>query len=171
MNYSEITPYIKELAALSDTSNHIVPDMYAQHDVKRGLRDLNGNGVVAGLTEVSHIKAKEIDAEGKAIPCAGQLYYRGVNVRSLVKGFVSDKRPGFEETVYLLLFSKLPTKDELDAFCEQLSLYRSLPPSFVRDMILKAPGRDMMNILSRSVLALYAYDENPDDISTENILR
>ena len=112
-----------------------------------------------------------IDAEGNAIPCAGQLYYRGVNVRNLVKGFVTDKRPGFEETVYLLLFSKLPTKDELDAFCEQLSLYRSLPPSFVRDMILKAPGKDMMNILSRSVLALYAYDENPDDISTENILR
>ncbi len=171
MNYSEITPYIKELAALSDTSNHIVPDMYAKHDVKRGLRDINGNGVVAGLTEVSYIKAKEIDAQGNAIPCAGQLYYRGINVRNLVKGFVADKRPGFEETVYLLLFSKLPTKDELDAFCKQLSLYRSLPPSFVRDMILKAPGKDMMNILSRSVLALYAYDENPDDISTENILR
>ena len=171
MNYSEITPYIKELAALSDTSNHIVPDMYAKHDVKRGLRDINGNGVVAGLTEVSYIKAKEIDAQGNAVPCAGQLYYRGINVRSLVKGFVADKRPGFEETVYLLLFSKLPTKDELDAFCKQLSLYRSLPPSFVRDMILKAPGKDMMNILSRSVLALYAYDENPDDISTENILR
>ena len=171
MNYSEITPYIKELAALSDTSNHIVPDMYAKHDVKRGLRDINGNGVVAGLTEVSYIKAKEIDAQGNAVPCAGQLYYRGINVRNLVKGFVADKRPGFEETVYLLLFSKLPTKDELDAFCKQLSLYRSLPPSFVRDMILKAPGKDMMNILSRSVLALYAYDENPDDISTENILR
>ncbi|MBE6668981.1 MAG: citrate/2-methylcitrate synthase [Ruminococcaceae bacterium] len=171
MNYSEITPYIKELAALSDTSNHILPDMYAKHDVKRGLRDINGNGVVAGLTEVSYIKAKEIDAQGNAVPCAGQLYYRGINVRSLVKGFVADKRPGFEETVYLLLFSKLPTKDELDAFCKQLSLYRSLPPSFVRDMILKAPGKDMMNILSRSVLALYAYDENPDDISTENILR
>ena len=171
MNYSEITPYIKELAALSDTSNHIVPDMYAKHDVKRGLRDINGNGVVAGLTEVSYIKAKELDAQGNAVPCAGQLYYRGINVRSLVKGFVADKRPGFEETVYLLLFSKLPTKDELDAFCKQLSLYRSLPPSFVRDMILKAPGKDMMNILSRSVLALYAYDENPDDISTENILR
>ena len=119
----------------------------------------------------SYIKAKEIDAQGNAVPCAGQLYYRGINVRSLVKGFVADKRPGFEETVYLLLFSKLPTKDELDAFCKQLSLYRSLPPSFVRDMILKAPGKDMMNILSRSVLALYAYDENPDDISTENILR
>jgi len=171
MNYSEITPYIKELAALSDANNHIVPEMYAKHDVKRGLRDINGNGVVAGLTEVSRIKAKEKDADGNEIPCQGQLYYRGINVRQLVNGFVSDGRHGFEETVYLLLFSKLPTKDELDAFCKQLSAYRSLPPSFVRDMILKAPGKDMMNILSRCVLALYAYDENPDDLSTSNVLR
>lgn len=171
MNYSEITPYIRELAALSDKSNHIVPEMYAQHDVKRGLRDINGNGVVAGLTEVSRIKAKDKDAEGNEIPCEGQLYYRGINVRNIVKGFLDDDRPGFEETIYLLLFSKLPNKEELGQFCEQLSTYRSLPPSFVRDMILKAPGKDMMNILSRCVLALYAYDENPDDISTANILR
>ena len=171
MSYSEITPYIKELASLSDISNHIVPDMYTKHDVKRGLRDIDGNGVIAGLTEVSCIKAKKKDADGNDIPCEGQLYYRGINVRDLVKGFVSDGRPGFEETVFLLLFSKLPTSDELNRFCEQLSFYRSLPPSFVRDMILKAPGKDMMNILSRSVLALYAYDDNPDDISTSNILR
>lgn len=171
MSYSEITQYIKELASLSDISNHIVPDMYTKHDVKRGLRDIDGNGVVAGLTEVSCIKAKKKDADGNYIPCEGQLYYRGINVRDLVKGFVSDGRPGFEETVFLLLFSKLPTSDELNRFCEQLSFYRSLPPSFVRDMILKAPGKDMMNILSRSVLALYAYDDNPDDISTANILR
>lgn len=170
-NYSEITPYIKELAALSDNSNHIVPQMYLEHDVKRGLRDLNGNGVVAGLTEVSCIKAKEQDETGKEIPCEGQLYYRGINIRDIVKGFMKDNRPGFEETVYLLLFSALPKKDELERFSNQLSLYRSLPPSFVRDMILKAPGKDMMNILSRSVLALYAYDENPDDISTPNVLR
>ena len=171
MNYSEITPYIRELAALSDNNNHIVPEMYAQYDVKRGLRDINGNGVVAGLTEVSRIKAKDKDADGNEIPCEGQLYYRGINVRNIVKGFLDDDRPGFEETVYLLLFSKLPNKEELERFCNQLSAYRSLPPSFVRYMILKAPGRDMMNILSRSVLALYAYDENPDDISTANVLR
>ncbi|MBQ7324211.1 MAG: citrate/2-methylcitrate synthase [Clostridia bacterium] len=171
MNYSEITPYIRELAALSDGSNHIAPEMYAQHDVKRGLRDINGNGVIAGLTEVSRIKAKDKDAKGNEIPCEGQLYYRGINVRNIVKGFLDDDRPGFEETIYLLLFSKLPNKEELGQFCEQLSIYRSLPPSFVRDMILKAPGKDMMNMLSRCVLALYAYDENPDDISTANILR
>ncbi|MEE0969738.1 MAG: citrate/2-methylcitrate synthase [Clostridia bacterium] len=171
MNYSEITPYIKELAALSVSGNHIKPEMYAEHDVKRGLRDLNGNGVISGLTEVSHILSKTKDAEGNVIPCEGQLYYRGINIRSLVDGFLSDGRHGFEEIAYLLLFSKLPTREELDKFTEQLSLYRSLPPSFVRDMILKAPGKDMMNILSRSVLALYAYDENPDDIDTANVLR
>ena len=171
MNYSEITPYIKRLADLSDRSNHIEADMYAVHDVKRGLRDINGNGVVAGLTEVSCIKAKETDKDGNVIPCRGQLYYRGINVRDLVKGFSEEGRSGFEETVFLLLFSRLPNGEELAAFRDQLAAYRSLPPSFVRDMILKAPGKDMMNILSRSVLALYAYDENPDDISTANILR
>ena len=171
MNYSEITPYIRELAALSDSSNHILPEMYPQNNVMRGLRDIHGNGVVAGLTEVSRITAKTKDAEGNVIPCDGQLCYRGVNVREIVRGFLHDDRPGFEETVFLLLFSKLPTKEELARFSEQLSVYRSLPPSFVRDMILKAPGRDMMNILSRSVLGLYAYDENPDDISTANVLR
>ncbi len=170
-DYSEITPYIKELAALSDSSNHIVPEMYQKHDVKRGLRDIDGNGVVAGLTEVSRIKAKEKGPDGSDIPAEGQLYYRGINIRDIVSGFLADDRAGFEETVYLLLFSKLPNKEELAEFTEQLSAYRTLPPSFVRDMIMKAPGKDMMNILSRSVLALYAYDDNPDDITTANVLR
>lgn len=131
MNYSEITPYIRELAALSDGSNHIAPEMYAQHDVKRGLRDINGNGVIAGLTEVSRIKAKDKDAKGNEIPCEGQLYYRGINVRNIVKGFLDDDRPGFEETIYLLLFSKLPNKEELGQFCEQLSIYLSFLAAFL----------------------------------------
>lgn len=171
MNYSEITPYIRELAGKSGENNRICPDMYREHDVKRGLRDIDGNGVVAGLTEISYIKSKAKDAEGNVVPCHGELYYRGINIHSLVDGFLADDRPGFEETAYLLLTSKLPSRAELAAFREQLSLYRSLPPSFVRDMILKAPGRDMMNIISRSVLALYAYDENPDAIDTPNVLR
>ncbi len=171
MNYSEITPYIEQLARLSSENNHIVPELYTKHDVKRGLRDLDGNGVVAGLTEISRIKSKEKDKQGNDISCEGQLYYRGINVRQIVSGFLSDDRPGFEETAYLLLFSKLPNKTELSEFTAQLSTYRALPPSFVRDMILKAPGKDMMNILSRCVLALYAYDENPDDISVSNVLR
>lgn len=170
-NYSEITPYIKELAALSDGNNNIKPEMYAQYDVMRGLRDLNGNGVIAGLTEVSMIKAKDKDENGETIPCHGKLSYRGINVKELVNGFMDREQPGFEEAIYLLLFSKLPNEKELKEFCGQLSEYRSLPQSFVRDMILKAPGKDMMNMLSRCVLALYAYDENPDDISTPNVLR
>ena len=171
MNYSEITPYIKELAKKSCDNNHIVPELYVQYDVKRGLRDLNGNGVVTGLTEVSRIKSKDKDENGNVISVHGELSYRGIDIRKLVAGFLSEDRLGFEEAVYLLLFSTLPNKKELEDFSNQLSNYRSLPTSFVRDMILKAPGKDMMNILSRCVLALYTYDENPDDISIENVLR
>ncbi len=170
-SYSEITPYIQKMAEISQNGNGIKPDMYTLHKVNRGLRDLNGNGVVTGLTEVSHIKAKDVLPDGTVVPCEGQLFYRGINVRDLVAGFKKDDRLGFEETVYLLLFSKLPNEDELAEFSAVLSQYRSLPTSFVRDMILKAPGKDMMNIISRSVLALYAYDENPDDTSVPNVLR
>ncbi len=170
-NYSEITPYIKELASLSNSNNHILPEMYTKHHVYRGLRDLNGNGVVTGLTEISYIKAKEIAEDGSDIPCDGQLFFRGVNVRDFVAGFLNEDRFGFEEAAYLLLFSNLPNREQLANFNSVLAEYRALPAAFVRDMILKAPGQDMMNILSRSVLALYAYDDNPDDISVENVLR
>ena len=145
--------------------------MYQKHNVFRGLRDVTGKGVVTGLTEVSHIKAKDVLPDGTEVPCDGELYYRGIDVRDLVLGVERDGHRGFEETVYLLLFGQLPTRDELEEFNSVLAGYRSLPTSFVRDMILKAPGRDMMNILSRSVLAMYAYDDNPDDISIPNILR
>ena len=170
-NYSEITPYLEQLAALSVKNNNIKPELFTQTHVYRGLRDNDGNGVVTGLTEISHIKAKETAPDGKSVPCDGELYYRGINIRDLTYGFLSEDRFGFEEAVYLLLFSELPKKDSLARFKEELSEFRSLPTSFVRDMILKAPGRDMMNVLSRSVLALYAYDENPDDISIPNVLR
>ncbi len=170
-SYSEITPYIKELASKSCSNNNIRPEMYPEHNVMRGLRDLDGNGVVTGLTEISHIKAKEKNSNGIAIPCEGELYYRGYNVKELVNGFLKSNRFGFEEIIYLLLFSELPSADELEKFKNTLADYRSLPQSFVRDMILKAPSKDMMNILSRSVLALYSYDENPDDTSVENVLR
>lgn len=171
MNYSEITPYIKNLADKSCNNNNIQYDMYMKHNVKRGLRDLDGKGVVAGLTEVSCINSRKIDENGNEVLCRGELYYRGINIFDLVKGFSEGGQPGFEEAVYLLLSGNLPTKSELLEFSEQLSNYRSLPPSFVRDMILKAPSKDMMNILSRCVLALYSYDENPDDISVPNVMR
>ena len=170
-NYSEITPYIQEMADMSCQNNHIEPLMYKQHHVNRGLRDLNGNGVITGLTEVSRIVSRKTTAEGEIIPCHGELYYRGIDAKDLVNGFWNDGRFGFEEAVYLLLFSELPSAEQLARFRQELSDYRSLPPSFVRDMILKAPGKDMMNMLSRCVLALYSYDETPDDISIANVLR
>jgi len=166
----EITPYIQKLSQASCENNHILPEMYTEHNVYRGLRDLDGNGVVTGLTEISNIKAKEKNENGELVPCKGQLSYRGIDVTSLANGFLEDNRFGFEETVYLLLFSVLPTADELKEFTNLLSSMRSLPQYFVRDMIMKAPGSDMMNILARGVLALYAYDENPDDISVANVL-
>jgi len=169
--YSDITSYIHELADMSNSNHLIEPAMYEKHHVQRGLRDINGNGVVAGLTEISCIKAKETLPDGTKVPCDGQLFYRGVNVRDLVNGFMKDGRYGFEEAAYLLLMGEFPSQERLTAFSHALGEYRSLPSSFVRDMILKAPGRDMMNIISRCVLALYTYDDQPDDISVPNVLR
>ncbi|MCR5420016.1 MAG: citrate/2-methylcitrate synthase [Lachnospiraceae bacterium] len=170
INNIEITPEILRLAELTERGNDIDSDLYSKFDVKRGLRDVNGKGVLAGLTNISDVRANKI-VDGKQVPIAGELFYRGYNVRDLVRGFTSEERFGFEEVTYLLLFNKLPTNDELDAFCKLLANYRTLPTSFVRDIIMKAPSRDMMNTLSRSVLTLYAYDDNADDISTPNVLR
>ncbi len=169
--YEKLEPYIRKMSAVSSVNNTIMPEMYALHNVNRGLRDLNGNGVVTGLTEISSIKAKEINSAGEAVPCDGKLHYRGYDIESLTDGFLNDGRFGFEEIIYLLLFSELPDKAGLNEFKSVLGDCRSLPTSFVRDMILKAPGSDMMNILARCVLALYTYDDNPDDISVENVLR
>ena len=170
-NYSEITPYIKRMAGIANGNNFITPEMYKEHKVYRGLRDEYGNGVVTGLTEISDIISKKTLPDGTSVPAEGVLRYRGINIRDLVAGFMKEGRFGFEEAAYLLLFSRLPNKSELAEFNKELGEFRSLPTSFTRDMILKAPGKDMMNVLSRTVLALYAYDENPDDISIENVLR
>lgn len=169
-NYSAITPEVEFLNEMCVNNNKIDSELYLQHKVFRGLRDLNGKGVLTGLTEVSEINAKK-EVDGKLVPCEGKLYYRGIDVEEIVKGFVSEKRFGFEETAYLLLIGNLPNKEELEAFNELLASYRSLPSSFVRDVIMKAPSYDMMNTLARSVLTLYSYDENPNDTSTANVLR
>ncbi len=166
----DVSSYIERLAALSLKNNRITPEMYTAHDVKRGLRDINGNGVVTGLTEVSVINWKKKDENGVEHLSAGELFYRGININDIVDGFVADGRHGFEETVYLLLFSQLPNRAELVRFSSMLSEYRKIPHYFVRDMIFKAPGRDIMNMLSRSVLALYSYDERADDITIPNVL-
>ncbi len=166
----DLQAYIHQMAETSCQGNQITPELYTKHQVFRGLRDLDGKGVVTGLTEISDIQAKKVLPDGSVVPCDGKLCYRGVNIRNLVRGFMGEGRFGFEEAVYLLLFSKLPTKSELETFRGVLAEYRTLPPSFVRDMILKAASKDMMNMLSRSVLALYAYDDNADDISIPNVL-
>lgn len=169
-SFSEITPDIVRLAKLSEQADIIDSELFTKYDVKRGLRDLNGKGVLAGLTNISDVHAKEI-VNGVEVPVHGQLFYRGYNIKDLVNGFTSEERFGFEEITYLLLFDKLPDARELENFRSLLSGYRSLPTSFVRDIIMKAPSGDMMNTLARSVLTLYSYDDRADDVSLPNVLR
>ena len=167
---SKITPEIIHLAEMSRNAGIIEQDLFTKYDVKRGLRDLNGKGVLAGLTNISDVRASKM-VNGEQVPIHGDLFYRGYNVKDLVNGFTNDDRFGFEEVTYLLLFDKLPNKEELDSFRRLLGEYRTLPTSFVRDIIMKAPSRDMMNTLSRSVLTLYSYDDRADDTSIPNVLR
>lgn len=169
--FSEITQEILDLAKLSQKNSAIDPALYEKLDVKRGLRDINGKGVLAGLTEISDIQSTTTDETGSIIPCEGQLFYHGINIKDLVNGFITEKRFGFEEATYLLLFGQLPTEVQLKNFTDLLARYRTLPTSFVRDIIMKAPSRDMMNTLARSVLTLYSYDDRADDISIPNVLR
>lgn len=166
----KVTPEIEALTKVCEENSKMDVALYGKYDVKRGLRDINGKGVLAGLTQVSNIvSSKTID--GKSVPCDGELYYRGINIRDLTNGFLKENRFGFEETTYLLLFGVLPTEEQLKDFCKILGNQRSLPRNFVRDVIMKAPSKDMMNTLSRSVLTLYSYDSNPEDISLPNVLR
>ena len=169
-DYFEVTPQISDLTALCRSHSTIDPQLYGKYDVKRGLRDINGKGVLAGLTEISEIVASKT-VDGVSVPCEGELYYRGISIEKIVNGFVEENRFGFEETVYLLLFGSLPDKTQLVDFRAMLSRYRTLPTNFVRDIIMKAPSFDMMNTLARSVLTLYAYDEKANDSSLENALR
>ena len=166
----KVTPEIEQLTEMCKDHSSIDLSLYGKYNVKRGLRDINGKGVLAGLTQVSNVQAVKV-VDGKEVPCAGSLYYRGYNIKDLTAGFVKDDRFGFEETTYLLLFGVLPDKKQLEEFKQLLANQRSLPRNFVRDVVMKAPGRDIMNALSRSVLTLYSYDNNPDDISLPNVLR
>ncbi len=152
-------------------SNKIEGALYQEYNVQRGLRDLNGKGVVAGLTRISDVCATRKDENGNVLPAPGQLKYRGIDVNSLIGGLQKGDRYGFEETSYLLLFGKLPTQSELADFNDYLSRGRRLPDAFIGDIIIKTPSKDMMNTLMRGVLALYTYDAKADDTSTENILR
>ena len=166
----QVTPEILELTQKCIDTSTIDLDLYEENDVKRGLRDVTGRGVLTGLTHISNIVAFD-EIDGKRIPREGLLEYRGININDLTEGFISENRFGFEEVAYLLLFGKLPTMEELQRFRVLLKNQRSLPKNFVRDVIMKAPSKDMMNTLSRSVLSLYSYDKSADDISLENVMR
>ena len=151
-------------------NSRIDPQLYIDNKVNRGLRDLNGKGVLTGLTEISDVISKKI-VNGEEVPCEGELYYRGYPIKDIVDGALKDGRFAFEEVVYLLIFGTLPTKEELEDFKKQLFSYRNLPDNFVRDVIMKAPSSDMMNALARSVLMLYSNDLNADDTSIPNVLK
>lgn len=150
--------------------NEVNPELYTRYEVKRGLRDISGRGVMAGLTRIGEVHSYIID-EGEMVPVAGKLLYRGIDICDLIEGFKRDGRFGFEETSYLLLLGSLPKKEELQTFEEVLTEYRKLPDNFIRDTILNAPSKDMMNVLARSVLLLYCYDDSPDNTSIPNVLR
>ena len=169
-NFSEITKELVDLSEICRKNGSIDPQLYVEYDVKRGLRDINGKGVLTGLTEISKIQSYTL-VDCEMVPCEGKLYYHGVDIEDIVSGFIKEKRFGYEETLYLLLFGTLPTQEQLDQLNHLLEEYRSLPTSFVRDIIMKAPSKDMMNTLARSVLTLYAYDDRADDTSLPNVLR
>ena len=161
--------YMLEHAGLCRAADRLEPQMFDEYGVQRGLRDKNGNGVVAGLTNISRIESFKME-DGKKVPCEGKLWYRGYDCIELVNGFRGDHF-GFEEVAYLLLFGKLPNREELKHFNDILASSRTLPTNFTRDVIMKAPSSDIMNSLTRSVLTLASYDKNCSDTSIENVLR
>lgn len=169
----ETKEFMDNLSQWSDiclSDERIDLELYEKYDVKRGLRDKNGNGVVAGLTKVSKIEANKV-VDGVKVPCEGKLFYRGYNIYDLIGGVVRENRYGFEEIAYLLLFGELPNADQLTKFKESLAFSRTLPTNFVRDVVMKAPTKDMMISLSKSILTLASYDEKAWDITVPNVLR
>jgi len=169
MENEQVYEFVEKYAKLVLEKGVIDNELYGKYEVKRGLRDLSGKGVLVGLTEISEIISYIIE-DGDLIPCEGKLYYRGINIEKIIKGFMEEGRFGFEETCFLLLFGHLPARAEIDSFTSMIEEYTALPEHFVRDTIMNAPSSNTMNSLAKSVLTLYAYDVNPDDISIENVL-
>lgn len=170
LSQKELDSELKELVAQSSKTGAIDPSLYVEYEVKRGLRDNTGRGVLTGLTEISDVNGIQANSLGEKIPAEGRLYYRGYSINDLIRG-IRNRRFGFEEITYLLLFGELPTESELDTFIDILSSFRRLPDNFIRDVIMKAPSRNMMNSLQQSILTLYSYDDNPDDTSVGNVLK
>ncbi len=163
--------FIRSMSKTVIANNSIDDSLYGKFDVKRGLRDSNGAGVIVGLTQIGDVQGYEVNEKNEKVAVDGKLFYRGIDVEDLVNNCLAEDRYGYEETSYLLLFGSLPTAEQLVAYNKVLGLRRELPVGFARDMILTAPSPDIMNKLARSVLALYSYDDNPDDISIDNVLR
>lgn len=170
MNNTNDKVILDELSLKAEKNNHIKSEFYEKFNVKRGLRNNNGTGVLVGLTEIGSVIGYYMDKDMKC-PCEGQLFYRGIDINDIVMGFQRNNRRGFEETSYFLLFGELPTYDELLNFTYLLDQCRDLPPGYVENMILKIPGRDIMNKLQRSILTLYSHDTDPDSIDVRNVLR
>lgn len=163
------SPEIKRLTSICEQNSTIDSQLFSDYKVYRGLRAPDGRGVLTGLTEISDVMVN-VEKDGKLVPCPGALYYRGYNVKDIVSDIRNTMRFGFEEITYLLLFGKLPDKTDLASFKELLSMYRRLPVSFFRDIIMKSPSVDIMNAMARSVLTLYSYDQAADDLSYSNVL-
>ncbi|MBE7062140.1 MAG: citrate synthase, partial [Clostridiales bacterium] len=161
---------LKKLSELFHATPKFSEETYKQNQVKRGLRDESGAGVITGLTDISDVIAKKM-IDGVLTPCPGELYYRGIDVQKMIDNYDDELKLGFEEATYLLLFNKLPTKAELIEFQKLLVSFRRIPKNFVRDVIMKAPNKDIMNSLSRSILALYSYDNHALDNSLDNVMR
>ena len=163
---SKSRAFLQDICGQYGPQHQVAPQMYEKYGVKRGLRNSDGTGVMAGITQIGNVRGYYLQ-DGEKLPREGQLIYRGYDVKDLIHGFMSAGRFGYEETAYLLLFGSLPNKSQLDTFCDLLAQYRSLPAGFTEDMILKAPSNDVMNKLARSTLALYSYDPDPENNSLE----
>jgi citrate synthase len=162
--------YLDEASKIALAKNTINADLYSKYNVKRGLRNPDGTGVLVGLTSIGDVHGYIVD-ENEKVPVEGRLRYRGIDVEDIVEGCRRENRPGFNEVVYLLLFGNLPNKEQLEHFDGMLDNCRDLPDGFTENMILKAPSPDIMNKLARAVLASYSYDENPEELSIKNVLR
>ena len=161
---------LSNLCSELDKNNWIKPNDYQKYHVKRGLRNEDGTGVMAGLTRICSVEGYYI-LDGERIPKDGKLSYRGYDINDIVNGCINEGRFGFEEVVWLLLFGDLPTESQLEGLREVIGECRELPDEFVEDMIMKHASKDIMNKMARCVIVLYSFDENPDDISVANVLR
>ena len=170
IDYKDESEILKKLESLAVHNDPINPDLYSKFDVKRGLRNANGTGVLVGLTRIGDVVGYEFK-DGEKIAVPGRLVYRGYNVEDLIRDAEKNNQFGYEQCAYLLLFGELPTQAQLDRFSSYIGEIRNLPPNFTEDMIMKAPSRDIMNKMARCVLASYSYDEKPEDRSIANIIK